>query len=241
MDIPQPPGYGSAVPFDKEKHRRLGIASRRALFARHLSFIYVTTAEFPRASRDYPLTFVRDGRGIAAPIIVTGLEPETNLFIDDEGSWSAEHYCPAYVRRYPFFTVTLDNPENPAGEGLICVDESALVRGVDNLIDASGQVTEAWRKFEVLITEMDREQRVTEKFCNTLDELDLFESFDADFHPRGKSPVRVAGLLRVNEKRLLEIDESVQVSLLRDGHLARIYAHLLSLENFNRLLDRYVS
>jgi len=240
MDIPQPPGYGSAVPFDKEKHRRLGIESRRALFARQLSFIYVTTAEFPRASRDYPIAFVRDGRGIVVPIIITGLESETNLFIDDTGVWSANHYCPAYVRRYPFFTVTLNNADNPAGEALICVDEDALVDGVENLIDASGQPTAAWREFEVLITEMDREQRVTERFCKTIDELDLFESFDADFHPRGKEPVRVAGLMRVDEKKLLSMDESVQVSLLRDGHLARIYAHLLSLENFNRLLDRYV-
>jgi hypothetical protein len=240
MDIPQPPGYGSAVPFDKDKHRRLGVATRRALFARRLNFIYVTTAEFPRASRDYPIAFVRDGLGVAVPVIITGLDSGTNLFIDEAGTWSANHYCPAYVRRYPFFTVTLENAGNPAGEALICVDEGALVGGVDNLIDASGQPTAAWREFEVLITEMDREQRVTERFCQSIDELDLFEPFDADFHPRGKRPVRVAGLMRVNEQRLLKLEESVQVSLLRDGHLARIYAHLLSLENFNRLLDRYV-
>lgn len=240
MDIPRPPGYGSAVPFDKDKHRRLGIESRRALFARHLSFIYLTTAEFPRASHDYPIAFVRDGLGVIVPVVITGLETGTNLFIDDTGVWNANHYCPAYVRRYPFFTVTLSNAENPAGEALICVDEAALVRGTDNLIDASGQPTDAWQEYELLITEMDREQRVTERFCKTLDELGLFEAFDADFHPRGKSPVRVAGLMRVNEKQLLKMDESDQVSLLRDGHLARIYAHLLSLENFNRLLDRYV-
>ena len=239
MEIPQPPGYGSAVPFDKDQHRRLGVASRNALFARKLNFIYVTTAEFPRACHDYPIAFVRDGHGVVVPIIITGLESETNLFVDETGAWSAKHYCPAYVRRYPFFTVTLNGAENSAGEALICVDEGALAPGSGNLVDASGEPTAAWREFEVLITEMDREQRVTDRFCKYIDSLDLLEAFDADFHPRGKAPVRVGGLMRVNEQRLLSLDESKQVSLLRDGHFARIYAHLLSLENFNRLLDRY--
>lgn len=239
MDIPQPPGYGSAVPFDKDKHRQLGVGPRNAAFARHLNFLYLTTAEFPRACHDYPIAFVRDAHGVIVPIIITGLESESNLFIDKAGAWSANHYCPAYVRRYPFFTVTLNRAENPAGEALICVDEGALVKGTANLVDASGKPTAAWREFELLISEMDREQRVTERFCEHVDGLDLFESFDADFHPRGKSPVRVGGLMRVDEQRLLKLDESTQVSLLRDGHLARIYAHLLSLENFNRLLDRY--
>lgn len=240
MDIPLPPGFGSAVPFDKEKHRRLGLGRHLAAFAGKLNFVYVATAEFPRACHDFPVTFARDASGSIAPIAITGMDAGTNLFVEDNGEWASDSYCPAYVRRYPFFTVTVSPTAGDDEQALICVDENALEAGAPALIDATGEPTDRWREIELLITEMDKEQRVTDQFCTHLDALGLFESFDADFHPKGKPPVSVRGLLRVNERKLLEIGESTQVALLREGHLARIYAHLLSLENFNRLLDRYV-
>jgi len=241
MEIPLPPGYASAVPFDKEKHRRLGIASSGAAFARSLNFVYITTAEFPRAGHDYPIAFARDAAGTTVPIVITGMDAGTNLFIDDNDNWDAQTYCPAYVRRFPFFTATLNDAGPDGGQALICVDEKALAPDATSLVNAAGEPTKRWREIEVLITEMDKEQRVTDVFCRRLEALDLLEPFDADFHPRGKSLVRVGGMLRVNERRLLALDGNVQIELLREGSLARIYAHLLSLENFNRLLDRYAS
>jgi len=237
MEIPLPPGYRSAVPFDKTKHQRLGIRSS-ADFARSLNAVYLTTAEFPRACHDYPIAFTRDAAGSIVPVILTGLENGTNLFVDEQGLWKKDVYCPAYVRRFPFFTVTVSDSAH--GSALICVDEHGLEMGRPSLITASGKPTDRWREIELLITEMDRAQRSTAMLCQRLERHGLFEAFDADFHPRGRSDIRVGGLLRVNEQRLLQLDEFEQAKLLREGDLGRIYAHLLSLENVQRLLDRYV-
>jgi len=239
MDIPLPAGYLAAAPFDRERHRRLGIPRDVGKFARALNVIYITTAEFPRACHDYPIAFARDGSGNVVPLIVTGLDDGTNLFVDEVGVWAADAYCPAYVRRYPFFTATI--AQGGEEQALICVDEETLSKDAPALISASGEPTDRWRELELLITEMDTEQRKTNVFSARLGELDLLEPFEADFHPRGKPPVRVAGLLRVDEQRLRRLNESELASLMREGHLGRIYAHLLSLENFNRLLDRYVA
>jgi hypothetical protein len=236
MEIPLPPGYASAAPFDKSKHRRLGIRRTAASFARKLNAIYLTTAEFPRACHDYPIAFSRGAHRELMPIVITGVENDTNLFVDAKGYWLKGVYCPAYVRRFPFFTVTVAGADPESG--LICVDEHELDAASPNLLDASGEPTDRWREIELLITEMDRAQRTTAALCGRIDELDLAEAFEADFHPRGKNEVRLSGLYRVNEQRLLKLSDAEQLSLLREGHLARIYAHLLSLENMNRLLDR---
>jgi SapC len=238
MEIPLPPGFRSAVPFDRQAHRRYGIPADAAKFARKLNIIYIATAEFARACHDFPIAFARDGTGNVVPLVLTGLDEATNLFIDERGAWAPGVYCPAFVRRYPFFTATI--ADDGAERALICVDENALSTDAPSLVDAAGEPTDRWREVELLVTEMDAEQRKTAALCSRLDELDLLEAFEADFHPRGRPEIRVAGLLRVNEQRLGRLHGDDLASLMRDGYLARIYAHLLSFENFNRLLNRYL-
>lgn len=238
MNIPLPPGYLTAVPFDKAQHRCLGTAPDACGFARALNVVYLTSTEFPRACHDYPIAFAREASDRAVPVIVTGLNDGRNLFVDAHGLWAPGVYCPAYVRRYPFFTATIaDGGEDRA---LICVDERALSADAPAFIDASGEATDRWREIEILITEMDSEQRKSELLCGRLDELGLLEPFEIDFHPRSMPPVRVGGLLRVNEQRLHRLTDEDLVGLMRAGLLGPVYAHLLSLENFNRLLNRYV-
>lgn len=239
MAIPLPPGYSSAVALDKSKHRQLGVRPDAAKFASTLHVVYVTAAEFPIACHDYAIVFALDSNEELVPVVLTGLQPGSNLFVDASGQWLQHVYCPAYVRRYPFFTVTVDGGNE--NEALICVDENGLEAGRSSLLDASGEPTAIWHEREVLINELDTEQRNTSYFCRQLQALDLVEAFDADFHPRGLEDVRVAGLYRVSERRLLDLPENDQLKLLRSGQLSRIYAHLLSLENMNNILTRYVA
>jgi hypothetical protein len=48
----------------------------------------------------------------------------------------------------------------------------------------------------------------------------------------------MTGLYRVSEQKLADRAPEELKSLLQMGILARIYAHLVSLANFGRLLDR---
>ncbi|MDA0821546.1 MAG: SapC family protein [Proteobacteria bacterium] len=238
MKIPLPPGYVSAAPFDRERHRRLGIRSSGARFAQRLNVIYLTAAEFPRASHDYPIVFAHEDSGDMVPVALTALEDDSNLFVDSRGVWAEKTYCPAYVRRYPFFTATVSNEGTE--QSLICVEEQALTRSAPPLISSQGEPTKHWRDIEILITEMNIQQQDTLRFCTYLTEMGLFEPFEADFHPRGMPEIRVAGLFRISEQKLREVAAEQLQQLLYRGYLARIYAHLLSFENFNRLLSRHV-
>jgi hypothetical protein len=56
--------------------------------------------------------------------------------------------------------------------------------------------------------------------------------------PNGGDPFELTGMYRVAEAKLAELDGAELKEFARTGILARIFAHLLSLENFQRLLGR---
>ena len=55
---------------------------------------------------------------------------------------------------------------------------------------------------------------------------------------KGGGKMQLTGMHRVAEKNLENLNAAQLKNLMRKGYLARVYIHLLSLENFARLLDR---
>ena len=51
-------------------------------------------------------------------------------------------------------------------------------------------------------------------------------------------PMQMTGMFRVAEKNLENLNAAQLKNLMRKGIMARVYMHLMSLENFGRLLDR---
>jgi hypothetical protein len=70
-----------------------------------------------------------------------------------------------------------------------------------------------------------------------LDALQLLRPFEALALPHRGAQTRLQGLHRVDEEKLQQLNARDLRALLRKGELRAIYAHLLSLENFARLLD----
>ena len=245
IDIPVPAGYQRAVPFDRSKHRGLGISSIASRFAAKLHAIYLTQAEIHRAALDYPVVFVKDSNNTLVPVALVGVEPGQNLFCDGNGDWVANHYIPAYVRRYPFFLAHLSEQDS---RGVICVDDSALNEDADPLITASGEMAESWPQTQKLIEQMDAERPRTQNFCAQLQAWDLLEKFDADFHPNAIPGIstqnqvpqrRINGLMRVNRKALFALNDRDLLKSVREGMMQHIEAHLNSLNRFDRLLNLY--
>ena len=77
--------------------------------------------------------------------------------------------------------------------------------------------------------------------CRTIAQLQLFEPFTMQAVPNEGAPLAMTGMHRVAEARLPELAAETVKELTRSGILARIYAHLISLNNFGRLLDRRAS
>ena len=235
-----PPGYRPLTPFDKKKHAGMGLETHRNYrWAAELNAMFVNAAEFGRAALDYPLVFVRaPGAVEPLPAAVLSLEARRNLFVDAEGRWRASAYVPAYARRHPFCIVQLPGEKtgDPA-RNLVCVEDDALVAGAKPLLDANGEPTAEWAPLLKMMEAMEAARTQTAAFGQRLDVLGLLTPFDALALPNSAKPLRLQGMLRVDEAKLAKLDPRELKNLLSRGELRAIYAHLLSLENFAKLLD----
>ena len=53
-----------------------------------------------------------------------------------------------------------------------------------------------------------------------------------------RAALQLTGMHRVDEKKIEDLNASQLKNLVKKGILGRLYAHLLSLDNFSRLLGR---
>ncbi len=171
-------------------------------------------------------------------MLVTGLANDKNLFVMWDKSWDRRVYLPAYVRCYPFCVTALAVDGANATERVICVERQAIHEGGELLFDDNGVPTAVWEPLQKLLIACDADRLRTEEMCRLLAELQLLELFTVQVQSTIRGPVQLSGMYRVSESRLNQLDGSVLSGLAQKGILVRVYAHLMSLENFQRLLSR---
>lgn len=241
MQINPPYGFQEIVALTKIHHVLLPKGPMLPVVFRTMNPMPVSYTEFPIASRDYPLVFISADQGKSfMPMLVLGLAANQNLYITAENAWDPSVYIPAYVRRYPFCMtrVTVDGKEAP--ERVACVEKRAVNDKGEKLFDDKGKPLPEWEQRQKLLFEYEADLARTEDMCKLLAQHQLLESFTMQAVPNQGDPLQLTGMYRVAEARLAELDATVLKELVRLGVLGRIYTHLLSLENFQRLLGRRV-
>ncbi|HSB49456.1 MAG TPA: SapC family protein [Burkholderiales bacterium] len=222
------------------KEHRVALRGEREIppAFRTLNALPISFAEFTIACRDYPIAFVGANAESVIAMAVLGLEKQQNLFVAAGDAWDASAYLPAYVRRHPFCMtrVTVDGKER--AERVACVERSALSRSGEPLFDAKGEPLPAWEARRKLLFEYEADLARSEEMCRELGRLQLLETFTLQAVPNQGPPLAMTGLYRVSEQKLADRAPEELKVLLQKGILARIYAHLVSLANFGRLLDR---
>ncbi len=239
MQISPPYGFQEIIALTKTHHVILPKGPILPLVFRSINPLPVSYAEFPVASRDYPLVFVSSDDGKTfAPMLVLGFATRQNLFVTPENAWDPATYLPAYVRRYPFCMtrVTVDGKEAP--ERVACVEKRAVTDKGEKLFDDDGNPLPEWEERQKLLFEYESDLARTEEMCKLLAQHNLMEPFSMQAVPNDGEPLQMTGMYRVAESRLGELDGEALKDLVQKGVLGRIYTHLWSLENFQRLLGR---
>jgi hypothetical protein len=242
MQIKPPFGYQEVVPFLKTQKVRLLKTGEVADFVQRGNAIPISHTEFQLVGRDYPIVFASGDSGKSfAAVAVLGFAAAENLFFDGS-AWERKAYVPAYARRYPFCMakVTLDQAEQK--NRLICVEKSFIdEQAGEAMFDAEGKPTERWTGLERLLTEYEADLERSRELCELLADYGLLEPFTMQAtlnKNKGGGAMHLTGMHRVAEKNLENLNAAQLKNLMRKGLLARIYMHLLSLENFARLLER---
>jgi hypothetical protein len=242
MQITPPFGYQEVVPFLKTQKLRLLQAGEVAGFVQRGNAIPISHTEFQLIAREYPIVFTSgDGGKTFAAVAVLGIAAGENLFYS-AGGWERNAYIPAYARRYPFCMakVTLDQVEQK--NRLICVEKACIDDAAgEPMFDASGKPLERWGQLERLLTEYEADLERSREMCALLVDYGLLEPFTMQAtlnKDKGGGAMHLTGMHRVAEKNLENLNAAQLKNLMRKGMLARIYIHLLSLDNFARLLER---
>ena len=237
--ITPPYGFQEVIALTKTHRVLLPKGPTVPVVFRSMNPIPVSYTEFPIASRDYPVIFISGDEGKSyAPMLVLGLAAQQNLFVLWDDTWDRRVYLPAYVRRFPFCMtrVMVDGKEAP--ERVACVEKIAINDKGEKLFNDKGEALPEWQQREKLLFEFEADLGRTDEMCKLLAHHQLLEPFTMQATPNEGEPLQLTGMYRVSEEKLAQLDGTVMKDLAAKGVLGRIYAHLISLDNFRRLLDR---
>ncbi len=239
-----PPMYGELLPLDREVHKNLKLDTNLAVLSRvaEQNSIFLAAVEFGDACKEYPIVFVRagapgaDGKQAVAPLAVLGLRPGSNLFVDGD-KWTG-NYVPAYLRRYPFAMARVDDSGNSLA---VCYDSKwdGFNETTGEALFKDGQPTEFLMNAKAFLENFEQETERTRLICNLLVELDLLQDmrFEATL-PNGEK-LDVEGFLALDEKKYSELADDKVLQLHRNGLIALLEMHRLSLSHMNRMAGRY--
>ncbi|HTX49383.1 MAG TPA: SapC family protein [Caulobacteraceae bacterium] len=231
--------YSKPEPLSREMHAKIGLRrmDKPFGFAATSNVVPLTVAEFPLAGLSYPVIFAGERY---QPLAVMGVGQGQNLFVKPDGAFELGAYIPAYIRRYPFVLATDQN----RGQLVVCIDRNASMLGEDYdlaFFDDSGQPTDYTNGCIQFCNDFETEGRRTESFVNLLKELDLFEVRRSTFTPPNAdgsagAPQPIAEYFAVSEDKVKALPPAKIQELLANGALAQIYAHLMSLAGWDRLI-----
>jgi hypothetical protein len=237
MQISPPFGYKEVVPYLKNQKVRLLSQGEVPEFVQNGNAIPISLTEFQPVARDYPIVFTGTGAAYA-PVAVLGLTSGENLFYSD-GRWVAGVYLPAYARRYPFCMAKVNVNQVEQKDRLICVEKTAIDENGEAMFDEKGEPNAKWKDLERLLGEYEADLERSREMSSILSDYGLLEPFTMQANLRNDAkPMQMTGMFRVAEKNLENLNAAQLKNLMRKGILPRIYMHLMSLENFGRLLDR---
>lgn len=222
----------------REDHGSLGItpAEKPYEFASKAGTIPLVASEITSAQKHYPVIFAN----AEEPQIfaVVSVIKDRNMFVDERGHWAPYSYVPAYLRRYPYALARGDNDQF----ALVIDSAAAAVTKEAQFPFFNGdELSEDTNKMVNFCQQMEAERQRTKDFVTRLKELDLLAVQEVKAgNPESDSADKaaLASYYAVNTEKLNDLSGETIKELHQAGYLSFIFAHLFSLENWGKLLER---
>lgn len=232
--------YENTVPLSKERHADWSVeVGADFAFTRNLNALPLLAAEFVAAGREYPIVFSK-AQDTVQPVALLGMRGNENLFLNESSQWLAE-YLPAFLRRYPFVFGRSEDGQTFT----LCIDESfrgfnQAGRG-EKLFDKDGQPTKYVTNVLEFLQNFQVEHARTQAFCKKLDDHDLFQTQNAVWTGPNGEQATLSGFLTLSREKLQALPPKLLAAMVGTGELDLIYAHLHSVNNFNRFKNKLVA
>lgn len=170
----------------------------------------------------------RQSPGVLSALL--GLNASENLFT---GTQWLGHAVPLRLQVAPFHYALEET------QLLTLIDEQStlLAPGGEPLFAADGSATPALKQRQALLMELANGQHLAGQFVQQLNSLKLLRPLEVDVvHGSGETD-SITGMQTIDEQALSTLPADVLKQLQDNGMLAAIHAMLLSLRQFNRLVQ----
>lgn len=221
------------IPLDKDKHSAMKVIPKinfDLVGKTHLAA--ATIREFAHLSGSMPIVFIEDpGTKNVHTVAMLGLEQGHNLFWAED-RWQAPH-IPLNVQRYPFDI-------RPDGDKLgVFIDENSEMISDEGeaLFTEAGEPSDFLNNRQKFLSELANSEMQNQRFIKQVKDLGLLEEISIRVQYRSGQVRNVTGVLTINEKKLVELDDANVLAMHKAGYLGAAYSIMLSLGQLNRLVE----
>ena len=219
------------VPIQVDVHSRIKINDSNMAHVSSQQVIPIIFQEFLSAARSYPIVFVKNtDTGRFQSVCVLGIKPGQNKFVKNN-KWTTG-YIPQVVRNAPLYLIAEEASQNQLHLG---IDETSSRVDLDEgelLFDVDGKETAyLLARKESLVAYLESEA-VTKNIIDLLVEMDLLIHQQLSVHVDGEN-VSIKGVYIIDEEKLSQLADDQALTLYKNGLLAPIYAHLMSLHQLS--------
>ena len=231
--------YEKPVPLTRQAHGDAGVSavSEPFAFMAKQHFVPITAPEFGIAASSYPIIFAGEER---TPLAVMGIRQQENLFVEN-GTFNQDYYLPAFARRYPFVLAN----DKDQDRFVVCIDEAAecvTTKSPQQKFFDGEDTSQFTKEAFQFLQDFERDRQATAAMVEEFKALDLFESKTMNFQGQNAdgSPApqqKIADYFAVSEAKLRELPADKLKDLHDRGFIAVANAHLISLSNWQRLVN----
>jgi hypothetical protein len=230
--------YNDLVPLSSIEHASWkGRALENLAMVKNAHAIPLTVDEFIIAARSQPIVFTSGDDPL--PIALYGLNEGVNMYIDENDQPTLDSYLPAYIRRYPFMLVRL---QQDSEELSLCFDPtSGLIGDFDEgmPIFENGEISVNTKATMEFCEQFEMGAQRTTAFMAELKQYDLLMEGEITIQQPGiEQPFVYRGFQMINEEKLKELRGDQLRKMMQNGMLPLVHAHLFSLSLMPVLFQR---
>jgi len=223
---------------NKESHKNLKLKPNTDfshLKNQHLAPVVIH--EFYSVATDLPIVFVKNEEINDDFMAVTmlGLKAEENLLLDGN-KWTG-YYLPASFTHYPLSL--MPNPNDPKQYVINIVMDCEAVNEEEGeaLFNEDGSETEFFTQHRQSLENLYMSAKGTIDFVKAITKLDLLEPLTINF-TIGDEKRAVTGVHAINQEKFHNLSDKDFNELKEKGYLNLIYAHFVSMNQIQRLINR---
>ena len=199
--------------------------------------IGVVVQEFALAGSQFPIAFVQQSEKKGYyPVAIMGLEPNKNLFVNDNGHWEGR-YLPARYTHQPLAVAQDPEQKNQYAIAIDMDNEMVQEEEGQRLFKDDGSESEFLAARKKALTHYVENEHITRALCELLVQHGLLTPQSIKVKVKDKE-YNLNGLYIVDEKKMNELPDEAFMEIKKRGFLAPIYAHLGSIHQVSSLIQR---